>query len=132
MAHSVDGGELAPKTTVADGVTYLTWTVVETDAAAATEFALQGVPEVGTIILVVTDLTTAGSATTMQTELGTVAGWTSEGIGHIAQATGAGSPIRIGQNRRFFQTAGLLYVRTVANATATTVTHTITIAKGHI
>lgn len=117
--------------TTLDGVTYVTYTVVETDAGAATEYTLTGVPTVGTLTLVRAELTVAGAATTMQPEFGETATWTSGAAGHVDQATAAAAYIRIGTNKRLI-TGGSLYGRTIGDATATTVTTKIVIAYGHI
>ncbi len=134
MAYSTTGTIAPVQAQDNTGRTYYTWTVVETDAGAATEYNLEGAPSVGTITNVDTALhASESSATTGQIEFGTVSGWTSGGTGHIDQATSAGDPIKLSDNKRYLQTSGKVYVRSVLDATAShTLTTVITIAEGHI
>ncbi len=75
-----------PKAPSARSPSEVVVSIEEADLATDSEWVLDGLPDRITIVRFCAALTTPGSATTIQPELGRVAGWASEGSpDHISQ-----------------------------------------------
>lgn len=121
-----------PTITIHGGRKYYRYTVAETQAASGSEFTLDGLPPIATVVHYHARLT-AGTGTTILPTLGNVAAWTASTVssfGDIAAAAAAyhdtGSGIIVEP------IAGKLYVRSTPNdATADhTIASVIVFAEG--
>lgn len=126
--------------TLLDGLRYVQYQITETDISPGDEWKIDSVdggstPSVYTISLIEADLTVPGTATTIQTEVGKVAGWTTDETGHIDRAISPGAHIRIGANKRVTQpSTGALFGRSnVDGATGATgvIVTLVTMTWGH-
>ena len=116
---------------VADGRLYTVFDVVETEARDTSEFSIDS-PGVGRLTLVESDLI-SGSGSTIQTEFGRLATWTTGGRGHIDQAAAAAASIRIGTDKRF-SADDKVYVRSNVNDVTEdhVIRHRFTFVRGHV
>lgn len=78
-----------------DGLAHLTYEIEETGAAAGDEVAIE-LPAAGFYTLKLFHaVLTAGTATTIQPELGIASGWTADDINHVVTAAAADAAQRI-------------------------------------
>lgn len=103
----------APRTV--DGRSYVVYTIIESEARDSSEYELEDVPIIGTIVLCVSKLV-SGTGTTVQPELGTSSGWTDTTIDEVGRITAAAAFINEGSNLRYAAPEGSLWVRSTPNS----------------
>lgn len=114
--------------------TYLVFVVTETEMAAASEYSIGPLPEVGTISLFKAELTSNGSgtATTIQPRIGNAATWTADNIEEVDYAATAAANHNIQTPTRYYAPDGYLYVRSTPDSgTDGEATTYIVIRPGH-
>jgi len=114
MAYSFSGA--TPTVDTVDGRRQFTYVLLETEAAAASEWTITGLPRICTLTVYIAEKT-AGAATTMQPALGTAASFTTTDKNFVSQEDAAAayvndqSTVRIGP-----LTDGSLYGRSTVDA----------------
>lgn len=113
------------------GRNYYVVTVAETEARDTSEATIPGVPVLGRIIDV-TSTKTAGTGTTVDPEMGTVAGWTDLTQGEVWQNGAAAAHVDAQPAKSYYAPTGTLYLRTSVNSVVTdhSITTQIIIAEG--
>jgi hypothetical protein len=117
-----------------DGVTYITYEVTETSAAAADEWSIP-LPPGGqyTLHLYQAELQ-SGTGTTIQPEIGIAAAWTVDDLDHVVQASAADASQRISDSVPISipgDDPPTLYVRSTVDAAAdNTIATRITLILG--
>ncbi len=124
---------------VIDGRPTFTYNIVQAGAILVSdEWVIEGVPRQATITLLESFIVTLDGFTTIQPEIGWIAGWTTDQKGHIDRAiaaAGVNDAIRIGQNKRVTNSDGKIYGRTNVDQNtggSAAVLTVISITTGHI
>jgi len=110
-----------------------TFEIAETEAAAASEFELVGVPQMGTITLYQATLT-SGTGTTIQPRIGKATGWSDSTQNAVAGQDAAAAHIHDVTRVEYTLAKGAssLFVRSTVDAdTDNAISTIVTIVKGH-
>lgn len=115
-----------------DNHRHIAYTIVETDVDPTDEWNID-VPSdrPARMTTYEGELTDADAATTLQPELGLVASWTTDGIGHLLQEETAIARVRNDVDVRFMSRNGKLYGRSTPDAHADEITTRVTIVEGN-
>ena len=129
VAHAVYSCSVAIDTDTRRGEKYWIYVITEVDAAAATECTWT-IPTVSTMVFFEADLVTAGTATTLDTELGVEAGWTDASLNQVVQNDVAAAYLHNATKVPIYAPTATLAMRTAADGTATAVTTRIVLREG--
>lgn len=112
-----------------NGNIYTIYEVTESDVGAADEFTL-GIPEFCTLELYEGELTVAGAATTIDTDMGLVAAFLNDTLDAVVQNETAAAYLRNQTDVKIAASAKQLIVRSTPDGQATEIKHRITIRNG--
>jgi len=123
-----------PVTKVVDGVRHVTWTVTETDVSSGDEWTIDGVPTWVTMTLFEAELTVAGSASTVDPEVGLDDSWTVDSLDEVVVNDTAASHIRNQTTIPIYAENGKLVGRSepdVATGASGEIVTRVTVIIGH-
>jgi hypothetical protein len=131
MAYSVTG----PVEATINGLRYLSWTVIEADAAtdpltSSSEWCISGVPLFFTLTLF--EAASSLDTATVNPELGLAASWSTTSLNHIADNDVAACLVRNDARVQVTALGQKLYGRSRLGGSGTpTITTRITLVEGH-
>lgn len=111
----------------------LWYEIVETEIGTSDEFELELPFASGHLVLIDSALTTAGSASSIQVEVGWLDSWTTDQEGHIVQAPAAAVQNRVPAYYNFWAQYSKLFVRSNPNTgtgASGVIKHRIGVRKG--